>query len=223
MSGPAAAPSKPLAPAGAPAALPAMPHHPLPAGNAPEARPAPDLPAILTGCAAGDEAAWREFLRLFGPELERLVMEMLHPADLLHPEDVVQEALLRLLRVRLRARHPGQVRTYLRRTVTSVLKDLHRRRFGGRRTGEAIARQRGAPPTPEQDLLHKDSYFRLLARVATTSRDPRRARRIVHGAVFEGMTSREIAPEVGLSPSGVDSLLGRLRQGARRRAARVGR
>ena len=211
MSPPAAG-LDPLGSPSAPDALPAMPHHAPVPGNAAEGRREADLPGLLAGCARGENAAWSEFLHRFGGGLRYLAWKALYP-DPFHLEDVVQEVLLRLVKGRgkLRAERPDQVVYYLRRTVASVVTDLERHRTAGKRTRKAVRPPRHAPSNPEQELVQKDSYLHLLDQVAT-GRHPHRDRRILHGWVIEGHTSREIAPQVGLSPSGVDSALNRIRQ-----------
>jgi RNA polymerase sigma factor (sigma-70 family) len=161
------------------------------------------LPA---GCAARDEDAWVEFLRLFRGPLHAMAAKALRP-DLDALEDVVQEALLRLVRTALRADRPAEVFCYLRRTVASVVADRHRRRGRDKRTETTVAPPYWPPPDPEEELLAKDGCRHLLARLAATERDTR----IAYWAVVEGWTSREIAPAVGLSPSGVENALHRLR------------
>lgn len=173
------------------------------------AEEAMELTCLLEGCRHRDEAAWEAFLLRYGGRLYNMARKAARGERDLQPEDVVQEVLLRLLRrFTIRAESTGQIVNYLKRMVRTVVSDLYRRRTAAKRTWRES--HETPPSTPEEELLQQERYRDLLKSL-TGGTHLDRDRQIVHWAVVDDRSAEEIAAMVGLSPSGVASVLNRLR------------
>ncbi|WP_158085763.1 RNA polymerase sigma factor [Henriciella aquimarina] len=94
-------------------------------------------------------------------------------------------------------------RGYLFRMAANLATDYQRREIRNARACtavETVSYGNRATPSPEELLITADQLERMKAAVA---RMPDLSRRIFYLARFEGLTQREIAREVGLSPAGV--------------------
>jgi RNA polymerase sigma factor (sigma-70 family) len=204
-----------------------------------------EISELLRRCAAGgDEAAWREFLDLFGAALvagvRRVARRAGLPGDPASREELLQEVYCRLLendgRIlrECRGDTAPAVASYLRRVAESAavdrlrllaavkrgrhllvrLRDADRRRWRGSFIAEA--------PGPEARLLARERRRRAFARCRKLvgGRSPGRDLSVLFLAYCRGLSSREIARRLGggLTPARVDSLMHRMR----RRLARGG-
>ncbi|MCB1034481.1 MAG: sigma-70 family RNA polymerase sigma factor [Acidobacteria bacterium] len=150
-------------------------------------------------------------------------------------EEAQQEVYFRLLdqdRRRLhqfRGSHESQARSFLRRVASSVVFDMVRRGTALKRGGEMLEdivhgdTRSGESTfllytsTPEVEILSREQFRRIVRRcrrIASRSSHGRRNLRILHLALVEGRTSREIARRLGstLSTSTIDSILHRIRR-----------
>jgi DNA-directed RNA polymerase specialized sigma24 family protein len=190
---------------------------------------------------AAFQAAWEELVHRYDALLHGQVRRSLRSAGFpTAPEFVeerVQEVYCRLLvggtgRLRLlRGWSERQVVTYLSRVAQRVVVDEVRARSAAKRGGGARAAsagclrkvaERAVDPrgTPEDQALLAEHRRILLERCRPIAEsmlgwdDRRRCLRILHLALLEGWSSREIArAENGrLTPSTVDTLVHRIRQ-----------
>jgi len=200
---------------------------------------------LLERCASDrGEATWDEFLVRFRPAIRGGVHRALNrsnrAARTLDPDDLVQEVFCRLLEeggARLKScQGPNDrvVGAYLSRIAESVVRD-HLRARNAEKRGSRLQYDENeandhslvdsAPdpgPTPEERALLNELRRRFHRRClhAAGARTGSRDVEILHLALFESYTSREIATMLGgsLRPSSIDSRVHRMR----RRLARSG-
>jgi RNA polymerase sigma factor (sigma-70 family) len=193
---------------------------------------------------AGEAEDWEEFVDRYRHRLTAGIRRALRRAGMVvvreDHEDLLQNVYCRLLeqsgRSLRRCRGGGEqaVGAYLARIAESVTID-HLRALGAAKRGrhrlvnvrsdawgDPLTRAVDPRPTPEERLLRRERWQVFLGRcravVGTNS--PRRDMTVLHLALFEGLSSREISERLGggLRPTSVDSLIFRLR----RRLSRVG-
>lgn len=193
---------------------------------------------LLHRCAVeGREADWAELVRRYGPRLESRVRWRLHRCGMTVDDELTQEMLqevyYRLLESRgrrllaCRGRSEGQVLSYLRRLTDRMVIDQVRHLQAVQRRHEQLAAEAETPssvdgdlvdPTssPEDELLARDRLQRLLARFleVESGHYGRRNLRVLLLNAVGGWTSREISRAMAgdLGPSGVDSLLNRVKR-----------
>jgi DNA-directed RNA polymerase specialized sigma24 family protein len=198
--------------------------------------------ALLVRCARQrDDEAWTELLRRYGPGLELRVRRTLRKcgrwADDGEVEEMLQEVYCRLLEqggrrlLACRGRNEGEVASYLGRLAARVVLDHRRLARAAKRRPVGVPVPRPAPlslverlpapgSSPEDRALASARVERLLGRFQAVEGGPRGRRDlgILVLAAVGGWTSREIAQFLadGPGPSGVDSLLHRLKQRLRR-------
>ena len=186
--------------------------------------------------SVSDAAGWERFVKRYGGFLARcvrrgfrLVSESCLEEDV---EDIVQNLYTRLLEDggrrlhRFRGTTEKELLAYLRRMAFRLVVDLRRQARAEKRGGgisfkmvralEAQGRtSRDGPLSPEERVLTLEGC-RLAIREALPSGTggARRGLKILHLALVEGRTSREIAQAWGesLQPSSVDSSLHRMRR-----------
>jgi RNA polymerase sigma factor (sigma-70 family) len=194
---------------------------------------------LLERCARDRSAGpWRELLRRFRPAIlggiRRALNRAGRAARSFERDDLLQEVLCHLLeqegrRLRsCRGVNDRVIGAYLGRIAESVVTDHLRAWAADKRghdrqvdpvddvEGSWIERALDPRPTPEQRLL-LDEIRRDFHRTCWTAAGPRARRRdmtILHLAVFESYTSREISELLGgeLLPSSIDSRVHRMRQ-----------
>jgi RNA polymerase sigma factor (sigma-70 family) len=205
---------------------------------------------LLHRCAAGgDEDAWREFLRRFGPALaagvRRVARQAGLPGDPASREELLQDVYCRLLenggRIlrECRAGTAPAVAAYLRRVAESAAVD-RLRLLGALKRGRHLLvrlrevdadRWRGSliaePLGPEARLLARERRRRAFARCRRLvgGRTPKRDLSVLFLAYCRGLDSREIARRLGggLTASRVDSLMYRMRRRLAHRGIRIPR
>ena len=202
-------------------------------------------PAVHPGSAHGAEPETPpldDLVDRHGARVRRAVVGALRSLgelpDRERVDDFVQDVWCRLLERRrarrrgLRGSSRGEVVVYLRRVAFSVVVDGLRASGAAKRRParllelEAMSLRTGFDPVdrrgcPHRRLVARDRlrrYFDLCRRLLGR-RSAREGLRVVRWAWIEGLTSREISERLGggWTPTGVDSLLFRLR---RRLAAR---
>ncbi len=120
-------------------------------------------------------------------------------------EDVVQEALVRVVRSWSGFRGEAAFRTWLFRIVINVFRDALRKASGGPAELEAY---RDAVDPSAADPSDAASAVELEERVAgEVSRLPPRQREVLVLSVYEGLSAREIASVVEISEANVHSTL----------------
>ncbi len=188
------------------------------------------IPGLLARCVdTNDPDAWEEFVRRFHSCIAGTVYKAVRlrgPVDKMLVEDLVQDTFLRLCANRCRALREFQADEesyfygFLRATAVSAVHDHFRRQH-------TISRGGGIQPRPIDDFINKRSVSQDGEHVchlnltrdeidrALRQRDPETADRdrMVFWLRFRNdLTARQIAalPSVGLTESGVESLLRRL-------------
>jgi DNA-directed RNA polymerase specialized sigma24 family protein len=192
------------------------------------------------------EAHWTELVERHGERVRSAVRGALRAfgerPDPDRVDDLVQEVWCRLLaRARRRRAGPrgereGETATYLRRVATTVVADVLRAEGAAkRRPRQLLPLEHGrygferepvdGRSCPLRDLLARDRLRRYLALCGELlgRRGARERRRIVRLALVVGLTSTDIARRVGAgwTPSGVDSLMFRLRRRLSARGERL--
>jgi RNA polymerase sigma-70 factor (ECF subfamily) len=120
-------------------------------------------------------------------------------------EDVVQEAFVRLWMRRAELRFEGSLRAFLYTMARNAAIDERRR--SGRRA--VLATRADPPPASPSPLARVEaSELRAAAQVAVNALPPRR-REVFRLARMEGLSYREVADVMGLSPQTVANQMSR--------------
>ncbi len=194
---------------------------------------------LLHRCVGGEQDPWRELTVRFGPRLEAGVRRALRRAGWSASpdqiEDFLQDVYCRLLErdrralSRFRGASEGEAASYLLRIAETVTLDALRQSAAAKRGGscppaDAVCLERAPSPTasPEEELLARERWAEVSRRCAAAAgrQGGARNRWVLHKALVEGWSSREISAGLGgdLAPGSVDSIVAR----ARRRLAREG-
>ena len=164
-----------------------------------------DTTQLLRAWAAGDSEALQQLTPRVYRELRRVAGRLLqHEAagQTLQSSDLVHEAFLRLVNAREvdwqhRAHFFAVSSTLMRR----ILMDRARRKAADKRGGKPqqldLERAPAVAPAQGRELLALDDALNILAQV-----DPRRAR-IVELRFFGGLSVKEIAEVINISPDTV--------------------
>ncbi|MGB3561647.1 MAG: sigma-70 family RNA polymerase sigma factor [Thermoanaerobaculia bacterium] len=200
---------------------------------------------LLNRCArAGEEEDWEEFVERYRHRLTAGIRRALRRAGTVvvreDQEDLLQNVYCRLLEQSGRSLRRCQggcdqaVGAYLARIAESVTID-HLRALGAAKRGrhrlvnvrsdpwgDPLTRAVDPRPSPEERLLRRERWQIFLGRCRAVvgTQSPRRDLTVLHLALYEGLSSREISERLGggLRPTSVDSLIFRLR----RRLSRAG-
>jgi DNA-directed RNA polymerase specialized sigma24 family protein len=190
---------------------------------------------LFRRCATGrDNAGWEEFVYRFEPRLRDGVRRALGRSGVRATPDLVdemvQEVYCHLLEqngrrlLGFRGVSYGEVLVYLGKTAQHVVLDRLRNAGAAKRGGDLLVpcesslagRLMDPEPDPETRLLLQEARWLFLQRCRQVSGGPTAGRnlRILHLALFDGWTSREIADlaVAGLKSSSIDSLIHRLRK-----------
>ncbi len=201
--------------------------------QAPKAR---NTRQLIDRCVASrDEEAWTELVDRYDRDLRRAVRAVVrrgrHRSVELE-EDLVQETYYRLLERggwrlrRCRERDELAIRAFLMRVARNVAIDSLRIRGAAKRGRDRLVEPPGRParlelrpdpgPSAEQRLILSEERHRFLdcCRRIAGGRSTERNVRILELAFLGGLTSREIADELGppLSAGCVDTLICRARK-----------
>ena len=208
------------------------------------------LVQLLAACAAdNDSNHWREFDRRIRRRLAAGVNRASRRSGVgANPdwvEEMIQEVYCRLLdrdcRIlrSCRGSIDGEVASYLTRVAESITIDRMRADAAAKRGRDLIVDLpadddrptaelvRDRSPSPEDRILTRERR-RVLARHCREVVRPRLARRdltIFYLALFEGVGSREICQRLGqgLTPTGVDSVVHRIRRRLEKRGFSIPR
>ena len=212
--------------------------------------PKQTLVQLLAACTASNESEdWREFDRRVRRRLAAGVNRASRRSGLgARPEwveEMIQEIYYRLLdrdcrNLRsCRGTRDGEVGSYLARVAESITIDCLRAAAAEKRGGDLIVDiapgderspvdlVRDRAPSPEDRILTRERRHALARHCRQVVR-PQLARRdleIFYLAMFEGLDSKEICARLGrgLTPTGVDSVVHRMRKRLRARGFHIPR
>lgn len=139
------------------------------------------------------------------PALYRYCHRMAGDGDV--AEDAAQEAFVRLYRHGVDGT-PEQLRVWLFRTATNVLRDRHRVRSNRRRLLERNPVRPSTPPGPDEQVV-RDDRARIVREVLEEI--PERDRQMLLMR-HEGFSYREVADAVGVKVTSVGTLLARAQE-----------
>jgi RNA polymerase sigma-70 factor (sigma-E family) len=139
-------------------------------------------------------AHWRYLVRL----------AVLLVDDVASAEDVVQDAFVALHRRSGALRDPDAAVAYLRASVVNLSRSVLRRRQVARKHLK-VADPEAAPPA-DHDVLLRDEHRAALAAVRAL---PRHQREVLILRYWSGLSERDIAQALGISPGSVKSAASR--------------
>jgi RNA polymerase sigma-70 factor (sigma-E family) len=151
------------------------------------AEPSVDIHALYT-------AHWRYLVRL----------AVLLVDDVASAEDVVQDAFIALHRRAGALRDPDAALAYLRTSVLNLSRSVLRRRQVARKHLRVAEPEATAPA--DHDVLLRDEHRAALAAVR---RLPRHQREVLILRYWSGLSERDIARALGISPGSVKSAASR--------------
>jgi RNA polymerase sigma factor (sigma-70 family) len=176
----------------------------FPTRSAPKAVTSP-LGELTAGLARGDDAAWVEFHRDYGPVLFRYLLGGTH-GDYDLAAEALQQTYLRVARYARQCDSPPQFERWLRRLASSALNDCRRRR----KTLWERLRSVGddnAPADP-QEPADEQVFAALDLALGRLDADDRT---LLQEKYLEGTDVRSLATKLNLSPKAVESRLTRAR------------
>lgn len=155
--------------------------------------------AVVTGTGHVDldvlyNAHWRYLVRL-----AVLLVDDLHSA-----EDVVQDAFVALHKRAGSLRDPDAALAYLRTSVLNLSRSVLRRRQVARKHLRVAEPEAGA--SADQDVLVREDHRAALEAVRAL---PRHQREVLILRYWSGLSEREIAQTLGISPGSVKSAASR--------------
>ena len=170
--------------------------------------PSSALSKLTTGLALGDDAAWSQFHRDYGPGLFRYLL-----ASTRGDYDLATEALQHTyLRIARNARHcdsPPLFAGWLRIVTRSALSDCRRRRV----SFWNLLRRRYEDPGEVSSLADEEQI--LAALDIAMAQLPANERRLLEEKYLQGQSLRALAERLSLSTKAVESRLGRARAALR--------
>lgn len=163
------------------------------------------LLALTTGLAKGDDPAWAQFHRDYGPAIFRQLL-----AATRGDHDLASEALQQTyLRVARHARPCDNERMFLawlRLVTRTALSDCQRRRTS---FGQLLSRRRDDPSGDATDTAADEKLQAALESALATLSEADRS--LLEAKYFSGLSVRAIAERLELTPKAVESRLTRAR------------
>lgn len=168
-----------------------------------------DITRILNQVEGGDPEATERLLPLVYEELRRLAAARLHreqPGQTLQPTALVHEAYLRLVDPanpfswKSRGHFFGAAAEAMRRILVDSARRKHRSKHGGGQIRQELDPEQIAAPEVHEDLLALDEALDRLQ-----SADGQAAE-IVRLRYFAGLSGKEAAEILGISPRSADRL-----------------
>lgn len=176
-----------------------------------ESAPAsPRLRELTTALAQGDDAAWAEFHRDYGPALFRQLLAATRGDHALASE-ALQQAYLRIARHARPCDSVPMFSAWLRTVATSALRDCWRRR----RTFWQLLQHPFAAPEPSPSDDSADTRLTAALDQALAQLAPAE-RALLEQKYFSGLDVRTLAERLDVSPKAVESRLTRARTELRR-------
>ena len=168
---------------------------------------APDIAALTSGIRAGNEAAFREFHRLYFHRLYQFLLVVARGQEH-EAREALQETLLRVVRHARKFDNEEAFWCWLKVVARNAARDGGRKqhRYFGLLQKFALHSQNSAEPSSSSDSPLGDLLEESLDEL------PVQDRRILEAKYLEGVTVRELAADTGLTEKAVESRLLRLRQ-----------
>lgn len=155
--------------------------------------PATDEWDLVARCRRGEDAAFRQLVDRYSPMVFALASRLVRPP--LRPEDVAQEAFLRVHRGLPLFRGDSTLATWIYRIVSNVAFELRGRERYQDESLDDDGATRPAPGIRDRaygDLELRDRLDKALARL------PAHYRVLVHGHYVKGVKYEELAAAFGL-------------------------
>jgi RNA polymerase sigma-70 factor (ECF subfamily) len=169
------------------------------------APPSPELLRLTTALARGDDAAWSQFHREYGPAIFRQLLAATRGDHDLASE-ALQQAYLRVARHARPCDSDAMFWGWLRLVARTALSDCQRRR----RSFWDLLRRRAGEPEADTDAGHDDE--RLQAAIDTAlARLDAADQALLTAKYFRNESVREMAERLNVSPKAVESRLTRAR------------
>jgi len=167
------------------------------------------LRKLTAGLARGDDAAWQQFHREYGPGIFRHLLAATHGDHDLASE-ALQQAYLRIARHARPCDSGAQFASWLRLAARSALSDCRRRR----RTHFNLLRHRTADPTAQIDDDDGPLFAALDASLGALAAEQRA---LLEAKYFRRESVQDIADRLGVTAKAVESRLTRARAELRER------
>lgn len=169
------------------------------------------LRELTTGLSRGDDAAWAQFHREYGPGIfRRLLAATRGDHDL--ASEALQQTYLRIARHARPCDVAPMFAGWLRVVSQSALSDCRRRRS----TFWDLLRNRDAAPEPGSDATHTTDAALSSALEHALARISESERALLERKYFAGIAVRTIAAQLGITEKAVESRLTRARAELRR-------
>jgi RNA polymerase sigma factor (sigma-70 family) len=172
------------------------------------AEPAPLL-ALTTGLARGDDVAWAQFHREFGPGIFRQLLAATRGDHDLASE-ALQQTYLRVARHARPCEAEPMFNAWLRTVARTALSDCRRRRMS---FWQMLQRRHADPSDAGSD--EPDEKLQAALQSALLQLDAT-DRTLLETKYFSGADVRSIAEKLGVSPKAIESRLTRARAELRR-------
>jgi RNA polymerase sigma-70 factor (ECF subfamily) len=183
----------------------------FPTGSSPKAATSPLL-ELTAGLARGDDAAWAEFHRTYGPVLFRYLLGGTQ-GDYDLAAEALQQTYLRVARYARLCDSPPQFERWLRRLASSALNDCRRRRKTLWERLRTVGADSGAAEREESSRPTDEKVFAALD--IALGRLDHDDRTLLQEKYLEGVDVRSLATKLNLSPKAVESRLTRARTALR--------
>jgi RNA polymerase sigma factor (sigma-70 family) len=170
---------------------------------------AADLGRLTLALARGDDDAWLEFHRVYGPSIFRQLLALTR-GDHDLAKDALQQTYLRVAKYVRPCDAEPMFKAWLRTVARSALLDCWRRH---RSFTELLFRKRQEPAElsdPSRDDRLMGELDQALARLDSTDRV------LLEGKYFTGTDVRTLADQLAITPKAVESRLTRAREALRR-------
>jgi RNA polymerase sigma factor (sigma-70 family) len=169
----------------------------------------PELAKLSAGLARGDDAAWVQFHREFGPRIFRQLLALTRGDHDLASE-ALQQTYLRVARHARPCDAEPMFNAWLRTVARTALSDCRRRRM----SFWHLLQRRHADPSDEGSEMGDEALQSALQSALGDIDAADRA--LLETKYFSGADVRSIAEKLGVSPKAVESRLTRARAELRR-------
>jgi RNA polymerase sigma factor (sigma-70 family) len=168
-----------------------------------------DLHRLTAAMTRGDDAAWSEFDRVYGPAIFRQLLALTRGDDDLAKE-ALQHTYLRVAKHVRPCETEAMFKVWLRTVARTALQDCWRRR---RSFTDLLFRRQQEPP----ELSDPGADDRLMMELdAALRRLDAADQALLEAKYFSGLDVRTLAYNLGLTPKAVESRLTRARAALRR-------